>query len=715
MNLSEVLNVALPELPARRNRNAFLQIHPKLIIREQLEDGIPTMIGMISGGTYIYRFTPEQWQLIQLFNGERSYADISLLSQQQTGTAISEEELRELTGALEEAEFWPKTSLERNITASQKLSEQRKQRAKKKSVDLSQMTFSTWDPDVFLTKVYRALSFIYTRWFTLLTLAMFGVMAVIFFGGRGEIWRDTMEYYDFTDKRVADLAEFWLLFFGLGYFHECAHGLTCKHFGGGVHRMGFMLIYLSPAFFCDIGEVYVYGGKWQRIASIIAGIWVELMFCSVASIVWWGTPAGSPIHDFAYKLMLITGVAVIFMNLNPLIKLDGYYLLGELVGVSTLKESSTEYLSSWVKRSLFRMPVEVPYLRRGRRSLFAGYAIISGGYSYLVLFVVVRFCYNVSARISPQWAFVPALFLGFMILRSRLRSSWRFMKDFYLDKEQSFRGWWTAPRKAIAAAIVTIMICLPLWRQTVSGRFVLEPERRAVIRAVVPGQVMEVLAEESTPVAAGDPVLRLRNLQIESETAKARSDLSTAEANARSAQFHYADVSHALAERNSESGKYQSASQQLAALQVASPISGVVVTPRLQNLLGSFVAEGAELAEVDDVKTLKARIYIPEFQIRRISPGAPASLKFEALLRPLRGSIDSLIPASSEMAQGLVEEEKYKGIAPPTYYVATVLLTNFAGDLRPGMSGEAKIKVGRHSILGLMWDEARDFVQRKAW
>jgi putative peptide zinc metalloprotease protein len=715
MNLSEVLNVALPELPARRNSNAFPQIHPKLIIREQLEDGVPMMIGMISGGSHIFRFTPEQWQLVKLFDGRRSYDEVSELFRQQTGAVVSEQELKEFVDALEEGEFWHRTSLGINITASQKISEQRKQRVKKKHIDLALITFSTWDPDVFLTRAYNALRFIYTKWFTILTLAMFGIMAIIFFGGRGEIWRDTVEYYTFTDKRASDLLEFWLLFLGLGYFHECAHGLTCKHFGGQVHHMGFMLIYLSPAFFCDIGEVYVYGGKWQRIASIVAGIWVELMFCSVASVVWWGTPAGSPVHDFAYKLMLITGVAVVLMNLNPLIKLDGYYLLGELVGVSTLKESSTEYLSSWVKRNLFIMPVEVPYLRRGRRGLFAAYAILSGGYSYLVLFVVVRFCYNVSARISPQWAFVPALVLGLMILRSRLRSSWRFMKDLYLDKEQRFRGWWTPPRKAVAAVIVTIVICLPLWRQTVNGRFILEPGRRAVIRAEVPGQIVEVLATESASVDAGAPVLRLRNLRIESETAEARSSLTTAEANARAAQFHDADISHALAERASQSGKYQSASQQSAALQILSPIAGVVVTPRLQNLIGSFVAEGAELAEVDDVKTLIARIYVPEFQIRRIAPGAPTSLKLEALLQPLRGAVASLTPVSSEMYPGLVEQEQYKGIAPPGYYVVMVPLTNSDRNLSPGMSGDAKIQVGRRSMVGFVWENVRDFVQRKVW
>ena len=260
-----------------------------------------------------------------------------------------------------------------------------------------------------------------------------------------------------------------------------------------------------------------------------------------------------------------------------------------------------------------------------------------------------------------------------------------------------------------------IAIFAPIWRQTVSGRFILEPGQRAVIRAVVPGQVVDVLAAESMPVAAGTPVLRLRNLKLESESAEAQSDLNTAEANARSAQSHYADVSHALAERASQSGRYQSASDQLAALQVLSPISGVVVTPRLQNLVGSFVAEGAELAEVDDVRTLTARIYVPEFLVRRIVPGAPASLKLEALLQPLRGTVSTLTPVSSGIAPGLVQEEKYKGSAPPSYYVATVLLANAGDRMKPGMSGEAKIQVGRRSLVGFVWENIRDFVQRKVW
>jgi putative peptide zinc metalloprotease protein len=715
MNLTEVLNVALPELPARRIDKNFLRLHPKLIAREQIEGGVPTIIAMVSGGGYIMRFSPDQWKLAQLFNGERSYAQIAERIQEDTGIALTEQEVRQFADSLDEGGIWYKTALDLGTTASQKLADERRRRAKKK-IDLAIITFSTWDPDKYLTKLHARLSFIYTKWFTFLTLGMFAVMVLIFINGWSEIWRDTVQYYTFTDKSATDLAEFWLLFCGLGYFHECAHGLTCKHFGGAVHSMGFMLVYLSPAFFCDVGEVYVYGGKWPRVAAIVAGIWVELMFCSVASIVWWSTPAGVPIHDFAYKIMLITGVAVVFMNLNPLIKLDGYYLFGELIGIPTIKEDSTQYLSSWVKRTVFRLPLDVPYLRPRRRWLFVVYALLSGLYSYTVLFAVVRFVYNIFSQSNPQWGFLPALVLAVLILRARLRSSVRFMKDFYLDKKQRIRQLRNTPYKTAAVSLaVALVLFAPMWRETVGGRFVLEPERRAIIRAAVPGQITEVLADEGMLVVAGSPLFRMRNVRLETEGDDARARLRAAEAEAREAQMDYANLGSAQADRASQVGRSRSISEQVAALQIASPICGVVATPRLRDRLGSFVQEGDVLADVVDARTFKARVFIPEFQVQRLRPGAPASLKLESLFQPFRGQVGSIAPASSELAPGLAQEEKYKGIAPPSYYVATVLVSNAGGMLRSGMSGDAKIQVRRQSIVGFTWRTFREVLQRKLW
>ncbi len=414
--------------------------------------------------------------------------------------------------------------------------------------------------------------------------------------------------------------------------------------------------------------------------------------------------------------MMITGVAVVVMNLNPLIKLDGYYLFGELIGMPTLKEDSTDYLSSWVKRHVFRLPVEVAYLLPRRRWFFVIYAILSGFYSYFILFAAVRFAYNVFSHVSPQWAFLPALLLAGLILRVRLRSSMRFVKDFILDKKQSVWTFWNKPHKTIGVSIaVGLVLFAPVWRKTVGGRFVLEPEQRAVVRATVPGQISQVLADEGCLVAAGAPLFSLRNLRLETQADVARADLSSAEARAREAQLTYTNVGSARAESASQAGRSRSVLEQVAALQVASPIAGVVATPRIRDRLGSFVQEGDVVVEVDDNRNLKARIFIPEFQVQQIRAGDLVSLKLRSLFWSVRGQVNSIAPASSEIAPGLVEEEKYKGIAPPIYYVATVLVANTKGNLRSGMSGEAKVQVRRQSIAGLVWETVRQALQRKFW
>jgi len=714
MNLSEVLNVALPELPARRVKS-YPRLHPKLIIREQIEGGIPTLIATISGSTYLYRFSAEQWALVQLFDGERSYQQIAEIYQDQSNLPIDASEVREFANLLEEGEFWYKTTLEKNLTGNQKLAETRQREIKKKYVDLSNIVVASWDPDAHITRLYKAVGFIFTPWFLFSTLFLFAVTVLIFANGWNEIWRDTIEYYTFTDKGLGDLAEFWLLFCALGFFHESAHALTCKHYGGEVHRTGFMLIYLSPAFFADITEVYVYGGKWQRVASIFAGIWTELFFCSVASIVWWGTPPGSPTHDFAYKVMLITGVAVVLMNLNPLIKLDGYYLFGELIGISTLKESSTEYLSSWVKRNLFRLPVEVPYLRARRRWLFVIYAILSAAYSYVILFAVVRLSYNISKHFTSQWAFLPALALAFLIFRARLRSSWRFTRDFYLDKKRYLVQQVSTGRNVAFAAITVCALFLPVWRETINCRFVLEPHQRAIIRAAIPGEITAVLATEGMHVVAGTLLFRLRDAKLESRSDNAEAGLRSAEVGAREAQLSYHDVAPARAERTYQFERNRAISEQTRALGVVSPISGLVVTPFLEALSGSIVDLGTELVEVDDISSLRARIFIPEFQVPKVSAEAEVSLKLQSRFQPLLGKVNSMAPVATLIDSGLVDETQYKGIAPPAYYVATVLLANPDEKIMPGMSGDAKINVRRRSIAALLFEDLREFASRKIW
>jgi putative peptide zinc metalloprotease protein len=716
MNILEALEVALPDLPAQSAQRRYPKLDPRVISREHVEQGERVVLAKMPGSDVYLRFTPDQWRLLQLFDGERSYAQIADLAHQQANLAFDEEDVREFAASLEgQGDLFYKTPLEKNITLRQKMSSERHKRGRFHVADVTDIPLHAWPhADDYLTTIKPYLEWIYTSWFTLLTLVMFGVMIWMWTDKFGEIWSDSFAFYNFTAKSSWDLLEFWLLFGAMAFFHETAHGLTCKHFGARVEGMQFLLMYFAPTFMCDCTQVWIVGDKKARISTIIAGIWGDLMICVVATFIWWGTATGMWIHDFAYKVMMVTGIGVTILNLNPLIKLDGYYLLSELINETGLKEESTVYVSSWVRKHIFRLPAEVAYVPRHRRVLYIVYSVLSGVYSYLLIAVVVVFVYHILINYTPEWAWLPALLLGLRLFKSRIVMLERFMRNVYLDKKERVLAWFTPVRVAVLGVATLAMLFAPLWPEFVDGRFALEPLRRTLVHTQVPGTVTEVLSDEGQPVAAGGPLLRLRNLELESVAAMAGADLRNASARALRAGIAYENFGPAEHERQQSTVRQRSVAEEVKLLEVTSPIGGIVTTPRLHDLLGAYLKSGTEVAEVADLSTMRACIYIPEFSMRDVRLGAPVRLHAESQLQPWSGTLASLAPASSLIETGLIEKAQLEGIRAPRFYVGKVELQNH-GDLREGMRGNAKIQVGRRSAAEFVWRFARDLVGRRLW
>jgi putative peptide zinc metalloprotease protein len=181
-------------------------------------------------------------------------------------------------------------------------------------------------PDRYLGWLDAAIGrYLYSPWCVLATFALFFFEFSVFVSKWSTIAPDIALYYNFSNKGFWDMVQFWLLILVLGFIHESAHGLTCRHFGGHVHSMGLMFLFLAPCFFVDMTAIWINSSKIERIYTIIAGIWSEMVLCGLAMIVWVNTQTGQWLHDFAYQVILLSGLAVVVINLNPLIKLDGYY------------------------------------------------------------------------------------------------------------------------------------------------------------------------------------------------------------------------------------------------------------------------------------------------------------------------------------------------------------------------------------------------------
>jgi multidrug resistance efflux pump len=378
-----------------------------------------------------------------------------------------------------------------------------------------------------------------------------------------------------------------------------------------------------------------------------------------------------------------------------------------------IKAVTTQWVISWIRVKVFHLPGAVQPLSLRRAIGYAGYALLSGFYCYALLLFFVRILYHIVYYYTPQWAFLPAWLLGLRIFRSRILKLGHFMKELYLDKKDLLR----AHRKLIFAGALALLALglLPLRRDKVTERFVLEPVQRAVLRAQVPGRVVEVGADEGQRVATGAALVQLRDLGAQSDAARTTAEYQMAAARALDAQLHYADYGSAEQKRRAAQSADLMARGKQQQLTVTSPIAGVVITPRLHDLLGSYVAEGTELAEVVDASSVRARIFVPEYEMQKLRAIHDVSLRMDSQWGSVTGTVVSISPASQPPDPGLMAAPTYQGIKLPDFFVVTVALANPGGELRDGMTGTAKVYGRRRSFLGVIFEPVLAAAARRLW
>ena len=718
MNLTRALEVALPDIPARKLAESYPRLDPGTSSKEHLEDGGPIVRVYVPASKGMYTLTPDQWALAQLFNGERSYEQIAEIYSQEHGDLYNAEALREFAADMEANEFWYKTPQEQNIQLLKMTREERKKIQQQKTqniwADLSDVNFPAFNPDRFVTWVYNKTKFIYTTWFTVVTLIGFALSGIVTVTHWGQIWADTLDFYNFSNKTWGDVFALYTLGMAVVAIHEFAHAHACKHYGARVPAMGFALIYLTPAFYTDTTEGFVKGTRYQRFVIAMAGIWSELILFAIATPVWLDTPPQTLAHDSAHFIMMMTGLMSLLLNWNPLMKLDGYYMLGEIVGIVDLKENSTAYVSAWVKRHIWGLPIEVPYVPKRRRLGFAVYALLSGAYSYTVLYILARFAGNFVRNFSPEWGFIPEIGVALVIFRSRIRLLVNFMKFVYLDKKDRIREWVKA-HAALVGVTALLVLMIPVRRESVSGKFVLEPEHMAMVRARVPGTLTAIDVREGQRVVAGEPIAKLENLPLESDYSEAHSRFVMASDRATAASLNYGAYGAAAQDRERIRKELQELTEKREALEIVSPISGVVVSPRVQDLLGTTLLGGEEIAEIAELDSLRARIYVSEWDMNKVRTGADAAIQLDGFFKTWKAHIGEISSEPGVMKMGLAGGNDLNGIAPVNFYVVDLIVANQTERLRPGMTGLARIYGRRRSLGGMAWEAIRDFWGRKLW
>ena len=639
------------------------------------------------------RFGEFAFDLLQLCDGSRTPAELSAeMAERHPDETLSETEIVEW---LDDADpnIWERSVGEKNLAILEKIRDERQRRIDRSS--LLYIFFSAWDPNRTLTRLHPYLKFFFTRGFVIFSIVLFVLTAAIVVGDWPRIRQDTVEFYNFSHKTAYDLWIFWVLLFVVSGVHEFGHGLTCRHFGGEVHQMGLMLMYFTPSFYTDCTDMYLFDRGSKRLWTIFAGIWVELVLCALATFVWYLSPPGSFIGDLGYKTLLLTGVSGVFLNLNPLMKFDGYFALSQFLEIDNLRDDAFAYLKAWLLRYVFRQPVDLPPAGKRKARIFLAFGIAAFLYSTFLILIVSFFVKNVFTSKFGAWGYPLTAGMLYLMLKKRVRKWIPGIVAGVRAGKEKLMAWKMTRLQAMGGVVALGVVMVWPTSTKVTTEFMLEPGARGEVRAPTAGWVAETRVREGDQVAAGAVVAVLRNPEVEARTRRLEKEVEAVERQqlAGGARGEFGAIQAATTKRESLATQLREARENREGLTLRAPLAGVATEPRTEQRVGEFLKEGERFEVIVDRTKMRARILVRDRELEDVAEGAPVKMNLRAFpLRSFSGTVEKILPASAA-DRPVTEPAKLerRGQELTNYFAVVLEFPNEEGMLREGMTGTAKI------------------------
>jgi multidrug resistance efflux pump len=416
--------------------------------------------------------------------------------------------------------------------------------------------FEAFDPDHLLTLLDAKTRFLFTRQFVIFSLVCLAA-AISLIAIHGDDMRTDM----LRLIRPSTAAVGWFVIFAIAVIHEFAHGLTCKHFGGRVREMGFMLLFFLPALYCNVSDAWLFPEKSKRLWVGFAGAYSDLLVWAFAVFAWRITAPETALNYVALVIIALTGIRIL-VNLNPLIKLDGYYLLGDYLEIPNLRDKAFAYLQNRIRRHPGSGKDRTNTVGSRERRVYVTYGISAALFTVLLLGYVLSLFSGFLIQRLQGTGFIILVLLTLYVFRNRLAQMFQKIAKFRLQPA-GYRSVKRGVFRSLVVAAGLAVLILGRMELTVSGEFEAGPVENADVRAEVEAIIAAVYVDEGQRVEKGQPLARLSSRDYSAELAKVEADIQEQRARLRllSAGPTVEEIAVARAEVERERTRHQHAQQ----------------------------------------------------------------------------------------------------------------------------------------------------------
>lgn len=457
-------------------------------------------------------------------------------------------------------------------------------------------------PDPWLARWVPRLAVVFTRPVFVAWLLLIALGSAAAFSNRALL----VAYADNGLATPRLLLLMWLAYPAVKALHELAHALMLRHFGGTVAEWGITLMMFTPVPYVDASAATALPRARQRLLVSAAGIMVELALAAAALLLALQVQPGLA-RDGAMAVFFIGSVSTLLVNGNPLLRFDGYHMLGDLLELPNLATRSARHWLEVLQRRVLRIelggalqpsPGELPWLW--------AYAPAAWTYRLVISLALVRWVGGLSFALGTALG----LYLGWSLFAQPL---WRLLRWVWGTSLAEAHRQVALKRTLFGVGLaLAALTLLPLPYASVAEG-VLSPAEHARVRAGTHGFIAKVLAAEGQRVHVGDPLFALQDPMLEVEIARLDGQIAALETERlltlRSDPAHAVSIEHELDRAQAERDRALERQEQLT---VKAESEGVLALTHAQDLIGRHVKQGSVLAQILSEEPALVRVALPQ-------------------------------------------------------------------------------------------------------
>ncbi len=356
-------------------------------------------------------------------------------------------------------------------------------------------------PDMFLTRTAPRMKWLFSRAFVAIW-AMSAMVAVWLISSRTEEFSKPFNNLLATEN----LLFLWLAFVALKIWHELGHGYACKVYGGAVPEMGMILIAGTPAAYVDATAAWSFPERWKRLVVMLGGMYFESIV-AIPAVFIWAFSASPMLSSCAYQLVMMASLITVLFNANPLMKYDGYFIAGELLGIQNLRGRSDLYIKNWLNRIFLGLKSGSSTATYREQFILATYGIAATIYKTLLVI-------GIAVMIAMKFPLIGLALAAFHLSTTIVSSAIKLGQYLLKSPETS-----SVRLRATVLAAITLIV-LPLATLVAPMPFgvvvqgVVAAQNEHYLNADTPGVFESVNVEPGTFVNQDDVLATLSNADV---------------------------------------------------------------------------------------------------------------------------------------------------------------------------------------------------------